>query len=47
MALAAVEGLIAIVLADAVNVGPGPVLAVLGALVYGAASARTLVVRAA
>ena len=37
-ALAAVEGLIAIVLADALNVGPGPALAVLGALVYGAAA---------
>jgi manganese/iron transport system permease protein len=35
-ALAAVEGLAAIVLADALNVGPGPVLAVLGALIYGA-----------
>jgi manganese/iron transport system permease protein len=46
-ALAAVEGVIAIVVADAVNVGPGPVLAVLGALVYAAASARTLVVRVA
>jgi manganese/iron transport system permease protein len=37
-ALAAVEGLIAIVLADALNVGPGPAMAVLGALVYGAAA---------
>jgi manganese/iron transport system permease protein len=36
--LAAVEGLIAIFVADALNVGPGPVLAVLGALVYGAAA---------
>ena len=36
--LAAVEGLIAIVLADALNVGPGPTLAVLGALVYAAAA---------
>jgi manganese/iron transport system permease protein len=35
-ALAAVQGLVAIVLADALNVGPGPVLAVLGALIYGA-----------
>ena len=38
MALAAVEGLAAIVLADAFNVGPGPTLAVLGALGYGAAA---------
>src|SRR5204863_969315 len=38
-ALTAVEGLLGIVLADAFNVGPGPVLAVLGALVYGAAAA--------
>jgi manganese/iron transport system permease protein len=37
-ALAAVEGLAAIVIADALNVGPGPTLAVLGALVYGAAA---------
>jgi ABC-type Mn2+/Zn2+ transport system permease subunit len=37
-ALAAIEGLAAIVLGDALNVGPGPVLAVLGALVYGAAA---------
>src|SRR4051794_37908405 len=37
--LTAVEGLVAIVLADAFNVGPGPVLAVLGGLVYGAAAA--------
>jgi ABC-type Mn2+/Zn2+ transport system permease subunit len=36
--LTAVEGLAAIVIADAVNVGPGPVLAVLGALVYAAAA---------
>jgi manganese/iron transport system permease protein len=36
--LAAVEGLLAIVLADAFNVGPGPTLAVIGALVYGAAA---------
>src|ERR1700754_1117182 len=36
--LSAVGGLPAIVLADAFNVGPGPVLAVLGALVYGAAA---------
>ena len=38
MALAAVEGLAAIVLADAFNVGPGPTLAVLGALGYGVAA---------
>jgi manganese/iron transport system permease protein len=37
-ALAAVEGLLAIVLADAFNVGPGPTLAVIGALVYAAAA---------
>jgi manganese/iron transport system permease protein len=37
-ALTAAEGLAAIVLADALNVGPGPVLAVLGAVVYGAAA---------
>ena len=35
-ALTAVEGLAAIWIADAFNVGPGPALAVLGALVYGA-----------
>jgi manganese/iron transport system permease protein len=37
-ALTALEGLVAIVIADAVNVGPGPVLAVLGAVAYGAAA---------
>jgi manganese/iron transport system permease protein len=36
--VAAVEGLAAIVIADALNVGPGPTLAVLGAVVYGAAA---------
>jgi manganese/iron transport system permease protein len=36
--LAAVEGLLAIVLADAFNVGPGPTMAVIGALVYAAAA---------
>lgn len=36
--LAAVEGLLAIVLADAFNVGPGPTMAVIGALVYGGAA---------
>jgi len=34
-ALTAVEGLVALAIADAVNVGPGPALAVLGAVVYG------------
>src|SRR6185436_252557 len=34
--LAAIEGLVGIVVADALNVGPGPALAVMGALVYGA-----------
>jgi manganese/iron transport system permease protein len=34
--LTAVEGLVAIVVADALNVGPGPALAVIGALGYGA-----------
>jgi manganese/iron transport system permease protein len=38
-ALAAVQGLAAIWIADAFNVGPGPALAVLGALVYAAAAA--------
>ncbi len=38
-AVTAVQGLVAIVIADALNVGPGPTLAVLGALVYGAAAA--------
>jgi len=37
-ALAAVQGLAAIVIADALNVGPGPTLAVLGALMYGVAA---------
>ena len=36
--MTAVQGLAAIVIADALNVGPGPTLAVLGALVYGAAA---------
>jgi manganese/iron transport system permease protein len=36
--LTAVQGLVAIVIADALNVGPGPALAVLGALMYGAAA---------
>ena len=37
--LTAVEGLAGIWIADAFNVGPGPALAVLGALVYAAAAA--------
>ncbi|MDA0163942.1 metal ABC transporter permease [Solirubrobacter ginsenosidimutans] len=37
-ALAAVEGLAAIWVADAFNVGPGPAMAVLGALVYALAA---------
>ena len=37
-ALTAVEGLAAIWIGDAFNVGPGPALAVLGALVYAAAA---------
>ena len=41
MALAAAEGVAAVWLADAVNVGPGPALAVLGSLVYAAASLAT------
>ena len=40
-ALTAVEGLAAIWIADAFNVGPGPALAVLGALVYGVAAATS------
>jgi manganese/iron transport system permease protein len=35
-ALTAVEGLAALAIADAANVGPGPALAVLGAVVYAA-----------
>ena len=38
--LTAVQGVAAVWLADALNVGPGPVLAVIGALVYGAVGAR-------
>jgi ABC-type Mn2+/Zn2+ transport system permease subunit len=41
MALTAVQGVAAVCLADALNVGPGPVLAVIGALVYGAVAAAT------
>src|SRR3954469_22477408 len=37
--LTAIQGLVAIVIADALNVGPGPTLAVLGALVYAGATA--------
>jgi manganese/iron transport system permease protein len=40
-ALTAVEGIAAIWLADAVDVGPGPALAVLGALVYAATAFAT------
>lgn len=36
--LTAVEGVLAIALADSFNVGPGPTLAVLGAVVYGIAA---------
>jgi manganese/iron transport system permease protein len=49
-ALAAVEGVVAIALADAFNLGPGPALAVLGAAVYAlgavVAPRRTLAVAA-
>jgi manganese/iron transport system permease protein len=41
MGLTAVEGIAAVWLADALNVGPGPVLAVIGALVYGAVAVAT------
>jgi ABC-type Mn2+/Zn2+ transport system permease subunit len=37
--LTAVEGVAAVAIADAYNVGPGPALAVLGAVVYGVAAA--------
>lgn len=37
-ALTAAEGVIAVAIADAFNVGPGPALAVLGACVYGLAA---------
>jgi ABC-type Mn2+/Zn2+ transport system permease subunit len=37
-AVAAVEGLAAIWIADGFNVGPGPAMAVLGACVYGLAA---------
>jgi manganese/iron transport system permease protein len=40
-ALAAAEGFAALLLADALNVGPGPVLAVLGGLVFAAVAAAT------
>jgi ABC-type Mn2+/Zn2+ transport system permease subunit len=39
--LAAVEGVVAVWVADALNVGPGPALAVIGALVYGAVAVAT------
>ena len=49
-ALAAVEGLLAIVIADSFNIGPGPAFAVLGAALYGVAALvaprRTLAVAA-
>jgi len=41
IALAAVEGVAAVWVADALNVGPGPALAVIGALVYGAVAVAT------
>jgi ABC-type Mn2+/Zn2+ transport system permease subunit len=41
VALAAVEGVAAVWLADAVNVGPGPALAVIGALAYAATAFAT------
>ena len=41
IALAAVEGVVAVCVADALNVGPGPALAVIGALVYGAVAVAT------
>jgi manganese/iron transport system permease protein len=44
-ALAAAEGLAAIVLADAFNVGPGPAMAVLGACVYALAAVLSKGVR--
>ncbi|WP_037497260.1 metal ABC transporter permease [Solirubrobacter soli] len=37
-AVAAVEGLLAIVIADGFNIGPGPAMAVIGACVYGLAA---------
>jgi ABC-type Mn2+/Zn2+ transport system permease subunit len=36
--VAAVEGLLAIVIADGFNIGPGPAMAVIGACVYGLAA---------
>lgn len=44
-ALTAVEGVLAIGLADRFNVGPGPTLAVLGAIVYGGAALAAKQVR--
>jgi ABC-type Mn2+/Zn2+ transport system permease subunit len=40
-ALTAVEGIAAVWLADALDVGPGPALAVLGALIYAATASAT------
>ena len=44
--LTAVEGVVAVIVADAFNVGPGPALAVLGAAMYGVAAAVAPRVRA-
>jgi manganese/iron transport system permease protein len=44
-AVAAVEGLAAIWLADAFNVGPGPAMAVFGACAYGLAAVLSKGVR--
>ena len=44
--LTAVEGVVAVIVADTLNVGPGPALAVLGAVVYGVAAAAAPRVRA-
>ena len=41
MGLTAVEGIAAVWLSDALNVGPGPALAVIGAVVYGAVAVAT------
>lgn len=46
-ALTAVEGLAALAIADAANVGPGPALAVLGAVVYAAVAVAAPRVRLA
>jgi ABC-type Mn2+/Zn2+ transport system permease subunit len=39
--LAAAEGVAALLIADSLNVGPGPVLAVLGALIFAAVAVRS------